>query len=324
MRRFAPLLALILVTAACGSGVVAVTTTGDTTTTVVNTTTSQPETTTTTLDDGFPVTVEDMNGSVTIEARPVSIVSLSATATEMLFAMGAGDQVVAVDEYSNYPDEAPTTSLTGFNPSIEAILTYGPDLVVASWDPGELVEGMSAFDVPVLVFPTALSLDDSYAQTETLGAATGNIDGAADVVAQIQTDIQIVVGASPVPEGLSIFHEADPTLYAASSFSFIGQLYSLLGLENVADEADPDQFGFPQLSSEYLVAADPDFIFLADASLGMTPDIIALRPGWDQMSAVKNGAIATLDEDIASRWGPRVVDLLRSISDAIAEYLLTS
>ncbi len=323
MRRTAPLLALILVLAACGLGGETVATTGETTTTIASATTTQPATTTT-LDDGFPVTVEDMNGSVSIEDRPVSIVSLSATATEMLFAMGAGEQVVAVDEYSNYPDEAPTTTLTGFNPNIEAILTYGPDLVVASWDPGELVTGLSVFDVPVLILPTALSLDDSYTQTETLGGATGHVEEAADLVEQIKTDIQIVVDGSPVPEGLSIFHEADPTLYAASSFSFIGQLYGLLGLENVADEADADQFGFPQLSSEYLVAADPDFIFLADASLGMTPAIIALRPGWDQMSAIQYGAIATLDEDIASRWGPRVVDLLRSISDAIAEYLLTS
>ena len=249
---------------------------------------------------------------------------ISATATEMLFAMGAGEQVVAVDEYSDYPAEAPTTSLTGFNPNLEAILTYGPDLVVAAWDPGELVEGLAAFEVPILLLPTAASLEDAYAQTETLGQATGHVGEAAALVEQIKTDLQLVVDASPVPEGLSIDHEADPALYAVSSFGVIGELYGLLGLVNVADAADEFQSGFPQVSSEYLVAEDPDFIFLADASLGMTPGIIALRPGWDEMSAIQNDAIATLDEDIASRWGPRIVDLLRAISDAIAEYLLTS
>ncbi len=323
MRRFAPLIVLILVLAACAGAEVAATTVGEIATTVAQTTTTRLAPTTT-VETGFPVTVEDVNGPVTIESRPISIVSLSATATEMLFAIGAGDQVIAADEFSNYPEEAPTTSLSGFNPNIEGILTYGPDLVVASWDPGELVAGLSTLDVAMLLLPTALSLDDVYAQTETLGTATGNIAGAVDVVTSIRADIQTIVDDSLVPGGLSIYHEADPTLYAASSSSFIGQLYSMLGLANVADAADPDGYGFPQLSSEYLVAEDPDFIFIADGSLGVTPESLAERPGWDGMGAIQNGAIEVLDEDLASRWGPRVVDLLRSISDAVAEYAVSS
>ena len=328
MRRTAGLLAVLavplLIVTACGIGQVTETTGGVTTTEPVETTTITVEATTTTLDDGFPITVEDQNGSVTIESMPVSIVSLSPTATEMLFAVGAGDQVIAADEFSNYPDIAPTTSLSGFNPNIEAILSYGPDLVVAQWDPGELVASLEAVDVPVLILPAALSLDDVYGQTVTLGVATGHQLQSEAVVAEMQHEIEVLVEGSAVPSGLSIYHEADPTFYAASSFSFIGQLYGMLGLENVADEADPDGFGFPQLSSEYIVAADPDFIFIADASLGVTPESLAERPGWGEMSAITNGAIHVLDEDIASRWGPRVVDLLRSISDAVAEYALGS
>lgn len=322
MRRTAALLVLAILAAACGPAGSAETT-GQTTTAVASPPTTEPAPTTT-VDDGFPITVNDANGAVDIAERPVAIVSLSATATEMLFAIGAGEQVVAADEFSDYPAEAPTTSLSGFNPNLEAILTYGPDLVVASWDPGELVAGLTAVGVPVLLLPTALSLDDSYTQTETLGAATGHIGEAAQLVAEMQSDIALVIEGSPDLGGLTIYHEADPSLYAASSFSFIGQLYEMLRLVNVADEADPDGFGFPQLSSEYLVAADPQFIFLADASLGVTPESLGERSGWGEMSAVVNGAVEVLDEDIASRWGPRVVDLLRAISDAVSEYVLTS
>jgi iron complex transport system substrate-binding protein len=322
MRRAAALLVLAIFAAACGP-VGTTDITRQITTTVASPTTTA-RALTTTIDDGFPVTVNDSNGPVDIPERPVAIVSLSATATEMLFAIGAGDQVVAVDEFSDYPAEAPTTSLSGFNPNLEAILTYGPDLVVASWDPGELVAGLTAFGVPVLLLPTAYSLDDSYTQTETLGVATGQEGEAAELVTEIQTDIALVVEGSPDLGGLTIYHEADPSLYAASSFSFIGQLYEMLGLINVADEADPDGWGFPQLSSEYLVAADPGFIFLADASLGVTPESLGERSGWEEMSAVANGAVEVLDEDIASRWGPRVVDLLRSISDAVSGYVLSS
>jgi iron complex transport system substrate-binding protein len=323
MRRTALLLALALIAAACGVGgggepISTITTSAG------STTTTAELASTTTIDTGFPVTVEDMNGPVTIESKPVAIVSLSATATEMLFAIGAGPQVVAVDEFSDYPAEAPTTSLSGFNFNLEAVLTYGPDLVVAAWDPGGLVDGLTEVEVPVLLLPAALTLDDVYAQTETLGVASDHTTEADRVVAQMQAEIQLVIDGSSVPEGLTVYHEADPTFWSASSFSFIGQLYSLLGMTNVADAADANSTGFPQLSSEYLVAEDPDFIFLADASLGVTPESLAERPGWSEMSAVESGAVEVLDEDIASRWGPRVIDLLRSIHDAVAEYALSS
>jgi iron complex transport system substrate-binding protein len=296
---------------------------GDTTTSqasatsVVETTTTVI--TTTTQSDGFPVSVTDGNGEVTIESQPQSIVSLSSTATEMLFAIDAGDQVVAVDEFSVYPEEAPITDLSGFTPDVEAILEYEPDLVVTSYDPGELVSGLSAVGVPTLLLSTAGSLDDSYAQIETLGASTGHVGEAAEVVSQMQVDIDGILAATTVPPGLSFYHEVDSTLYSASSASFIGQVYALLGMENIADEADPDGLGFPQLASEYVVSADPDLIFLADSSMGVTPESLADRPGWAEMTAVQGGAVTVLDEYLASNWGPRVVELLQSIADSVTE-----
>jgi iron complex transport system substrate-binding protein len=268
----------------------------------------------------FPVTVDDAGGPVTIESQPARIVSLSSTATEMLFAVGAGDQVVAVDEFSTYPEEAPVTDLSGFTPNIEAIVGYDPDLVIVSFDPGELQSGLEAVGVTSLLLPTALSLDDSYSQIEVIGAATGHTGNAAEVVLGMQSDIEEIVASTEVPEGLSFYHEVDATLFSASSHSFLGQIYAILGLENIADAADPDATGFPQLASEYVVSQDPDLIFLGDIDYGVTPESLADRPGWAEMTAVLNGSIVGVEAYLASNWGPRVVELLQTIADAVAEF----
>jgi iron complex transport system substrate-binding protein len=237
----------------------------------------------------------------------------------MLFAVGAGDQVVAVDEYSTYPAQAPITDLSGFTPNLEAIVGFEPDLVVISFDPGEVESGLEAVGIPSLLLTTALSLDDSYAQLEVIGAASGHLAESAAVVLEMQSEIEEIVASAAVPEGISFYHEVDATLYSASSMSFIGQVYALLGMENIADAADTDGIGFPQLASEYVVNEDPDLIFLADVDFGVTPESLAERPGWDEMTAVQNGAIVELAADLASNWGPRVVELLQTIANAVTE-----
>jgi len=319
MRRITLILTLLALVA-CGTTGESTSTTADEATATTTTASPEPTTTTTpetTTTGAFPVEVTDANGAVTIEEKPERMVSLSSTGTEMLFAVGAGEQVVAVDEFSTYPAEAPITDLSGFTPNIEAIVGYEPDLVVISFDPGELVAGLEAVGVPTLLLPTALSLDDSYSQLEVLGAATGHIGEAAEVVAQMQADIDEIVATTTIPAGVTFYHEVDATLFSASSNSFLGQIYSLLGLTNIADEADTDGSGFPQLSSEYIVSQDPDVIYLADVTFGVTPESLSERPGWAEMTAVQNGAIVPLDSYLASNWGPRVVELLEVIAESV-------
>ncbi len=319
MRRIT-LVLTVLIAFACGEGGAGTTTefaAPATTSTAAPATTTAPGTTATVAPaEAFPVEVTTANGPVTIEARPGNVVSLSSTATEMLFAIGAGDQVVAVDEFSTYPPEAPVTDLSGFTPNLEAIVGYEPDLVVISFDPGDLVSGLETVGVPTLLLPSASSLDDSYTQLEVLGVATGHVDEAAEVVSRMQGDIDEIVAASTVPAGLSFYHEVDATLYSATSDSFLGQVYGLLGLTNIADEAD-DGSGFPQLSSEYIVSKDPDIIYLGDVDFGVTPESLRERPGWAEMTAVQNGAIVPLDSYLASNWGPQVVELLRTIAESV-------
>jgi iron complex transport system substrate-binding protein len=272
-------------------------------------------------DAAFPVTVADDNGEVTIEAEPTAIVSVSPTGTEMLFAIGAGDQVVAVDEYSYYPDEAPVTDLSGFQPNVEAIAGYEPDLVLLSSDPGDVVDGLAALGVPTLVFDAAATLDDTYAQIEVLGAATGHVGDAAELVSQMQADIDRIVADAPEgAEGMTYYHELSPDYYSITSDTFIGEIYGYLGLTSIGDAADgaADAGGYPQLSAEFIVDADPDFIFLADAQCcDQSPEAVAERPGWNVLSAVTDDRVIVVDEDVASRWGPRTVDFLDDVADEV-------
>ena len=321
MKRILPIV-LLLTVAACSPTTDGGATPEGTPTTQAATTTTAPATTTTGA-PAFPVTIEADNGPVTIAEEPGAIVSLSTVATEMLFAIGAGDQVVAVDDQSNHPEEAPMTDLSGFTPNVEAILAYEPDLVVISYDPGDLVASLASQGVPVISYGAALALDDTYRQIEGLGLATGHADEAVMVNEQIQADIDEIVTDTPdVPDETSYYHEVDSTLFTATSSTFIGQIYALFGIENIADPADADgaAFGYPQLTGEFVVSADPDLIFLANTLYGETAETVAARPGWGGMKAVQSGDIVGLDSDVASRWGPRVVDLAQSISDALDAY----
>jgi iron complex transport system substrate-binding protein len=265
----------------------------------------------------FPVTINEAGGvTVTIAKQPHRIVSLSPTATEMLYAIGAGAQVVAVDEQSNYPASAPTTKLSGFTPNIEAIAAYTPDLVVASDDTGGLVHGLDALKIPTLIQAAAKNLDDTYAQIRQLGVATGHAAEATSLANTIRSDVTGIVASIPKPaKALTVYHELDDTYYSATSNTFIGQAYALLGLKNIADGAAATAPDYPQLSAEYIVASSPDLIVLADTKC-CHQDIhtVGARPGWSSIAAVKSGQVIGVDDDVASRWGPRVVDLLRLIA----------
>lgn len=326
IRNLVPLvLSLVLLAAACGDSTVATTaapgiTAAPTTIEPATTTTTTAATTTTTeAVPLFPVTVETDGGSVTIETMPTQIVSLSPTATETLFAIGAGSQVIAVDEYSYYPEEAPVTDLSGFSPNVEAILSYSPDLLVISGSPDDLQSSVEAIGIPVLLLGSAATLDDAYTQIERLGTATGHVAEAAAVVGDMQTRIEAVTSNVATPDTPPrYYHELDPTYYSVTSATFIGQIYALLGLENIADAADPDGYGFPQLSEEYIIDANPDFVFLADAQCcGESADTVGARPGWENMTAVGSGRVIEVDADLASRWGPRIVDFIEAVAGVV-------
>jgi iron complex transport system substrate-binding protein len=269
----------------------------------------------------FPVTVVASNGKVTVSKRPTRIVSLSPTATESLFAIGAGSQVIAVDDQSDFPKGAPKTSLSGFTPNVEAIASYRPDLVVFSYSSKGLEDALRRLGITAMQHDAAKTFKGAYQQIRQLGMVTGHEAAAGKVVARMKTKIGRMVRSARSSGGrLSLYHELTPDLYSATSKTFVGQVYSALGLRNIAD-AVPDTFGtgYPQLSAEYVVSSSPDVIVLADSvCCGQKASTVAARPGWDRISAVRTGSIVRIDDSIASRWGPRLVNFFRAMSAALA------
>ncbi len=252
---------------------------------------------------------------------PTAIVSVSPTATEMLFAIGADKQVIAVDNYSYWPPEAPVIeNLFGWNPNVEAIAALEPDLVILS-DSG-IQQELELLGVKVYVAAAAIELEDVYAQMLQIGEITGQQSGATAAVNSMKEQIrELLDGMSRPDTPLTYYHELDDTLYSVTSATFIGHIYSLTGLVNIADPADEDgsSWGYPQLAQEFVLEADPDIIFFADAQCcGQSVDTIASRPGWSELKAVRNGNVIEMDNDVSSRWGPRLVDFLSIVSAAVS------
>ena len=272
----------------------------------------------------FPTTVAAPNGSVTIKREPTRIVSLDPTATEDLYAMGAGTQVVAVDQDSDYPPGVPVTSLSGLTPNIEAIAKYNPSLVIASQNSGGLVSGLGKLGIPVLIEPAVSTLSGAYQQIEQIGRATGHYNQSTEIVqnmTEVITDTVNQVGTKY--RGTTYYWElSNDPYYSATSATFIGHVLGMFGLKNIADAASkPADGGYPELSEEYIVTAKPQLIFLADnepADGGQTPGIVARRPGWAGIPAVADHDIFGLNDDIASRWGPRLPSLVNEIANALA------
>jgi iron complex transport system substrate-binding protein len=269
----------------------------------------------------FPVTLKLADGTFTFKARPDAIVSLSPTSTEMLYAIGAGPQVKAVDSYSDYPPNAPKTTLSGYTPNVEAIAKYNPDLVVVSSDTSSFNTQMAALKIPVLYTPAAANLSQAYAEYGPLGKATGHVTQAKSEVASIKAKIAHIVASAPhAKKGTTYYYELEPDYYSVTSATFVGKLFSLLGLASIADSAKgvASSGGYPQLNAEFILKSNPTYIFLADTiCCKATAASVTARPGWSALNAVKDHRIVPLNDDIASRWGPRITILLQDAADAL-------
>jgi iron complex transport system substrate-binding protein len=231
----------------------------------------------------------------------------------------ASDRLAVADRDggSNYPANAPKTSLSGFRPNAEAIATYKPDLVVVAYD-GGIVSSLTKLGITVLLQPPAGNLAKAYEEIQQLGAATGNRTPAAAVVKSIQVQLTKVIRSVPkAKRKLSVFHEISPDGYSATSSTFIGSIYKLFGFRNVADPADTTHSGFPQVSSEFVIQANPQLVVLSDSKCcAQTAATVAARAGWSNVDAVRNGRVAPVDDDVASRWGPRILEFAKAVAAA--------
>jgi iron complex transport system substrate-binding protein len=251
-------------------------------------------------------------------AAPHRIISLSPTATETLYAIGAGKQVIAVDDQSDYPKSAPKTKLSGFTPNVEAVIGYHPDLVVISYSPKDFAGALAKAHIRVLLQPFATSFKDAYAQMLQLGRVTGHAADAKALVARMKSRIAKLIRNAP-KKPLKVYNELTPDYYSATGASIIGEIFNRFGLKNIADAAPgAGSVGAVQLSAEYIVASSPDLIVLADTRCcGQSRAAVLGRPGWGTIAAVRKGAIAVIDDSIASRWGPRLVNFVNAVSSAL-------
>ncbi len=262
----------------------------------------------------FPVEVE----GILILAAPQRIVSAAASHTEILYAIGAGPQVVAADQFSDYPAAAAgTPKFDAFNLGVETVASFDPDLVILSFDPGDVQAGLTALGIPALLFGPPVTLEDVYGQIEALGEATGRTGEATRLIEEMSAALERLAATVPPEAAATYYYELDPTLYSLTSRTFIGGLLARLGMQSIADAAD-DGSGYPQLSGEFILAVDPDFILLADTRCcGQSAATVAARPGWSSLAAVAAGRVVELDDDVAQRWGPRIVDLLDEVALAV-------
>jgi iron complex transport system substrate-binding protein len=247
---------------------------------------------------------------------PHRIVSLSPTVTEDLFAIGAGKQVVAVDQDSNYPNRAPRTSLSGYTPNVEAIANYHPDLVLISYNPANFASQLRQLGIKVVNEAAASDLKQAYKEILQLGRLTGHTRGAKAVVLSMQTRLAAIIRSVPRSRRhLRVYHELDSTYYSATSKTFIGSIYKLFGFQNIADAADTTGSGYPQLSGEYIIQQNPQIIVLADTRCcQQTAATVAARPGWNTIAAVQHQRVVGVDDDVASRWGPRIVHFAAAVA----------
>jgi iron complex transport system substrate-binding protein len=266
------------------------------------------------------VVAASLTGAGSAATYPHRIVSLSPTATENLFAIGAGKQVVAVDDQSDYPKSAPRTKLSGFTPNVEAVIAYHPDLVVISYSPKDFAGALAKVHIRVLLQPFAVTFRDAYAQMLQLGRVTGHVKQATALVARMKSRIAKLVAAAP-KRPLSVYDELSPDYYSATGASIIGEIFKLFGLKNIADAAPgAGSSGAVQLSAEYIVSSSPDVIVLADTRCcGQSRAKVSQRPGWGTITAVRKGAIVVIDDSIASRWGPRLVNFVNAVSSALKQ-----
>ena len=253
---------------------------------------------------------------------PSKIISLSPSATEDLFAIGAGSQILAVSSDSNYPTNAPKSNLDAFSPNIEGIAAMKPDLVIlnsGATKASAVRAGLLKLKIPVYFEVAPNNISDVYAEITALGNATGRLDESKKLIFKMKREIANYIKGAKSKLPLTFFHELDNTFYSVTSKTFIGHVYSDFNLKNVADAAiGADSSGYPQLTPEYLLAANPAIIFLADAQYGENLATVSARPGWSMIAAVKNSQILSLPADYPSRWGPRLVDFYKFVAKSIS------
>lgn len=272
-----------------------------------------------------PIVLTDALGNeIRLSAPAQRIISLAPSNTELLFAVGAGKQIVARDDFSNYPEEAGSLPSIGGSTgklNLEEIAKLQPDLVLGSpLTAADVVESLKTITPNVFIVPNPTELDGLYTNLTTVATLTGKTAETEKLVAEMRARAKIVqdkvAGAAAKP---LVFYELDATdpakPWTAGSGTFIDMLISLAGGQNLGGSLQGE---YAQISQEELIVQNPEIIILGDSLYGgITPESVAARPGWESIAAVKNGKTLIFNDDLVSRPGPRMIDGLEELAKII-------
>jgi iron complex transport system substrate-binding protein len=267
----------------------------------------------------FPVTVTDDDGqAVTIEREPQRLITLAPSNTEIVYALGIGDRLVAVSDYSDYPPEAATRPKVGYiRVDIERVIGYNPDLVLATGAQRQQVTPQLRQRGLKVITLDPKNLENVFDNILLVGRATGQTAAAEKLVADLKARVkQIESRVRQAGTRPRVFFELDKSLFTVGPGSFIHDLIVRAGGENIAGDADRP---YPQLSLEVLLQRDPEVIIITDIGQygGETPESVRARPGWQSVSAVRNNRVVPINPDLVNRPGPRIVDGFEAIARAL-------
>jgi iron complex transport system substrate-binding protein len=268
-----------------------------------------------------PISLTDgLDRLISLNGPAQRIVSIAPSNTEILFAIGAGEQVVGRDELSDYPAQVLGIGSVGGSMgqySTEAILALQPDLVLATeLNSPELVKTLEDLGLTVYYLNNPATLEEMYTNLETVATLAGRESEADVLIRSLKTRVAVV--DEKIKEADShpaVFYELDSTdpakPWTAGPGSFIDLLLARAGGENIGSHLDSE---WAQISLEQLVVLDPELILLGDAMWGVTAQDLKSRPGWESLAAVKNDRIYPFDDNLVSRPGPRMVDGLEQLA----------
>ena len=241
------------------------------------------------------------------------VVSLSTTHTEVIQVLGGGNLLVGVDSFSK--TDLSIEKLDAFTVTAEDLLKLKPDLVVIAFDFNGIVEGLESLEINYALLPPARNFEDVYFQIEEIGNLINKVDESKDLVSSMKNDVKEIKEAFS-QENIRVFHEIGFTygIYTINENSFIGEIYSLLGIENVASlKEDPFGGGYPEFSEEEVINSDPNLIVVGHSDY-LNKDL-STRVGWEEITAVKSSNVYFLDENLANNWGASTVDLINTLSE---------
>lgn len=270
------------------------------------------------LGRGTQVVTDTMGRQVELPRRINRVISLAPANTEIMFAIGAGDKLVGVDEFSNYPAAALALPKVGgfLDVNVEAVVALRPDLVLVSSMHRAPVEKLEPLGIPCLVVEPR-NISQVYSSIELLGRLTGREAGARRVVEEIKASLAGVaakIETVPPAERRLVFYEVwgDP-LQSAGPNTYIHEIITLAGGRNLTADAATD---YPLIGYEVVVARDPEVIVYPTfhGSTALTAEVLSLRPGWASIRAVRLGAIYGIDADLMSRGGPRIGQAVRELA----------